>query len=393
MKLLQNVKIGLVLPSVPGYSETFFRSKINGLQENGATVTVFVANAIKSKEGLSCKIVYSPKLNGSKLFISFTSFRTLLSAFMFNYKVSIHFLAMERKDGSSLNECLKKLIVNHFILRHKLDWLHFGFGTMALGRENAAEAIQAKMAISFRGFDHYVYPLKNPNCYEKLFSKNVKYHVLSDGMKNALENLGISKDKIHKITPAIDTDLFQPAYKNNNKTHIVTVARLHWIKGLEYTLEALAILHKQGIDFHYTIIGDGSERERLLFAAYQLGLEKKVTFAGKLEPDEVKEYLENSSIYLQYSIQEGFCNAVLEAQAMGLLCVVSDAEGLIENVLDNETGWVVPKRNPKLLGAELQEVFLLSDEQKKSIISKAILRVQKDFTIDKQTQAFVDFYK
>jgi colanic acid/amylovoran biosynthesis glycosyltransferase len=394
MKLLQNIKIGLVLPSTPGYSETFFRSKINGLQKNGATVTVFVANATKSKEKLSCKIVYAPKLNGSKLFIFYTSFRTLLSAFMFNYKVSIHFVAMERKDGSSLNEALKKLVVNHFILRHKLDWLHFGFGTMALGRENVAHAIDAKMAVSFRGFDHYVYPLKNPNCYEKLFSKNVKYHVLSKGMHLSLIKKGISAEKIIKITPAIDSILF----KNNTNVHsesmiIITVARLHWIKGLEYTLEALSILKKEGLDFQYILIGDGPERERLVFAVYQLGLENNVTFTGKLAPAEVKSQLEKSTFYLQYSIQEGFCNAVLEAQAMGLLCIVSDAEGLAENVLDGQTGWVFPKRNPQLLAQKIKEIVLLSKEQKTKISTNAVHRVKAEFNIEKQTQEFVAFYK
>src|SRR5690606_170832 len=109
---------------------------------------------------------------------------------------------------------------------------------------------------------------------------------------------------------------------------------------LEYTLEALSKLKNEGIKFEYTIIGDGIEKERLLFAAYQLGIKENVNFAGKLSPSEVKEELEKTDIYLQYSIQEGFCNAVLEAQAMGLLCIVSNAEGLSENDMDKQTGWV-----------------------------------------------------
>jgi colanic acid/amylovoran biosynthesis glycosyltransferase len=37
-----NKKIGIVLSSTPGYSETFFKSKIKGLQESGYDVTLFV---------------------------------------------------------------------------------------------------------------------------------------------------------------------------------------------------------------------------------------------------------------------------------------------------------------------------------------------------------------
>ena len=108
------------------------------------------------------------------------------------------------------------------------------------------------------------------------------------------------------------------------------------------------------------IIGDGSEYERLVFAAYQLGIKDHVTFAGILPQVDVKKQLEHSDMYLQYSIQEGFCNAVLEAQAMGLLCIVSNAEGLAENVLDGKTGWVLPKRQPELLAEKIKDVIGMS---------------------------------
>ena len=71
-----------------------------------------------------------------------------------------------------------------------------------------------------------------------------------------------------------------------------------------------------------------------------------------------KNYLEKSDIYLQYSIQEGFCNSVLEAQAMGLLSIVSDANGLTENIIHNYTGWVVPKMAPKLLANCIKKFYL-----------------------------------
>lgn len=388
-----NITIGLILPSVPGYSETFFRSKIAGLQQNGAEVIVFAANSTKTNDELPCKIVYAPKLNGNIIYVAYNSIIELLKALLFNYTISAKYFAIEKKEGASLMSSLKKLIANNFILQHKTDWLHFGFGTMALGRENIAQVTGAKMAVSFRGFDHYVYPLKHPNCYSKLFSRDVKYHVLSEGMKASLMNKGVSEDNIRKITPAIDISLFTNDSKNNSQTlQVVTVARLHWIKGLEYTLEALSILKKQGVDFSYTVIGEGIERERLMFAAYQLGLENNVKFAGKLAHNKVKKHLEQADVYLQYSIQEGFCNAVLEAQAMGLLCIVSDAEGLGENVLDNQTGWVVSKRNPKLLAEKIDEVISLSEEQKNIITTKAIQRIKQEFNIDKQTSNFVRFY-
>lgn len=393
MRALQNKTIGLVLPSTPGYSETFFRSKIAGLQQNGAKVIVFAGNSNKTDHRLTCEISYAPKLNGNIVFVAINSMIELLKAFLFNYKTSVRYLALEKKEGSSFKTRIKNLIANTFILRHKTDWLHYGFGTMALGRENIAQATGARMAVSFRGFDHYVYPLKYPNCYATLFNKDVKYHVLSGGMRQSLEIQGIPKQNIYKITPAINTSEFAKSSNKTTTNHIVTVARLHWIKGLEYTLEALSNLKEQGVDFTYTIIGEGIERERLMFAAYQLGIKENVKFAGKLPHAAVKKHLEQATIYLQYSIQEGFCNAVLEAQAMGLLCIVSDAEGLSENVLHNQTGWVVPKRKPELLAEKIREVLAMNTVQKDEITAKAIHRVKDEFNVEKQTQEFVGFYQ
>src|SRR5690606_1184776 len=147
-------------------------------------------------------------------------------------KKSFKLYKLSQEDGIPFNRNIKQIISNQFLLSEKLDWLHFGFGTMALGRENIARAINAKMAVSIRGFDYYVFPVKNKNCYNLLFSKKVKFHVLSDGMIQGLKEKGISRNDVFKITPAVDIPLFNFQRKKENIIlHITTIARLHWIKG------------------------------------------------------------------------------------------------------------------------------------------------------------------
>ena len=78
---------------------------------------------------------------------------------------------------------------------------------------------------------------------------------------------------IYYVDVAIDTKFFTPVDNLNSPVlQLTTIARLHWKKGLEYTLEALALLKQSNIPFHYSIIGDGIEKERLVFACYQLNL-------------------------------------------------------------------------------------------------------------------------
>lgn len=387
------MKLGLVLPSIPSYSETFFRNKIIGLQQHGVEVVLFINNP---RETFSlCKVYNAPELNGTTLLRYWNSLKALFKSVILYPKRSLKFYQLEKQDNRPFNQIIKNLITNQFIMSKELDWLHFGFGTMTLGRENIAAVMGANMAVSFRGFDIAIYPIKYPNCYNTLFKKADKIHVISDDLMQLLYKQGLDRSKeIVKITPAIETSFFKPVSRiPNGIMQLTTIARLHWKKGLEYTLEALAILKAENIPFHYTIIGDGAEKERLQFAVYQLGLSDCVTFTGKLPPEDVKSQLQHTDVYIQYSIQEGFCNAVLEAQAMGLLCVVSDAEGLSENILDTKTGWVVPKRQPKLLGQKIREVCQLGVPEKERIRQAALKRVQEDFNLEKQQQAFLAFYE
>ena len=51
--------IGLVLPSLPGYSETFFHNKINGLINSGFRISLFIGgNKRKKQISIRCPIYY-----------------------------------------------------------------------------------------------------------------------------------------------------------------------------------------------------------------------------------------------------------------------------------------------------------------------------------------------
>lgn len=387
------MKVGVALSTTPGYSETFFRSKIKGLKEKGVEVHLFCQN--KNDDFTLCPLVVSPKVSKNP-FLQLWFFikeYVLLLPYM---STVIRFVKLERAEGTGWAQVFKKLYLNAHLLKAKLDWLHFGFATMALGSETVAKAIGAKMAVSFRGFDIAVYPVKHPNCYRLLWKYVDKVHTISDDLLNLALKHGLSKDvPVEKITPAIDVNLFKTSKEVEYKLGVpvfMTTGRLHWKKGLVATLEALALLKEQGINFVYKIIGEGKEYERIAFAAYQLGLKDRVEFLGKLPHAEVKSELEKADIYLQYSIQEGFCNAVLEAQAMGKLCIVSNAEGLTENVLHEQTGWVVPKYSPHLLAEQIKKVLLMDVEEKAVISKNAVERVRREFNVEKQTKEFVGFY-
>lgn len=387
-------RIALILSNAPGYSETFFNSKIKGLQAQGMEVRLFCQS--KNDDFSLCPVTERPKVSRNPLLQSWYFLKEFV-LLLPHFPAVARFIKLERKEGTGGMLLLKKIYLNAHLLKVKPDWLHFGFATLALGSETVAKAIGAKMAVSFRGFDITVYPVKNPGCYKTMWKYVDKIHTLSDSLVNMARSHGLPDGiPVVKITPAIDINLFKtenPGIQPTEKIVFMTTGRLHWIKGYVSVIQALAILKSQGLDFNYKIIGEGKEYERIAFAAHQLGLKENVEFLGKLLHTEVKKELEHADIYLQYSLQEGFCNAVLEAQAMGKLCIVSNAEGLAENVLHEQTGWVVAKQTPKQLAEKIKEVIALDEQEKQIIRRQAVERVKNEFNLEKQQREFVEFYE
>lgn len=389
------MKIGIVLSSTPGYSETFFTSKIKGLQAHGYKVVLLTQ--VANDDFNMCPVVKQPKVYKNAIIQIFMMIIVFLSL-MPHFKAVKRFVALEKTQKKSATQLLKKIYLSSHILSLKVDWLHFGFATQTIEYELVARAIGAKMAVSFRGFDINVYPIKHPSCYDLLWKNVDKVHSISNDLLEKAYVHGLSKDVPFKIiTPAVDMsnlNLIHNYTSQNKKLQIVTVARLNWIKGLDLAINAIKILKDEGLDFDYHIIGSGTpiEKERYRLQLHQLQLENEVFLHGKLSHDDVLSKLNSADIYLQSSIQEGFCNAVLEAQALGLLCVVTDAGGLNENIVHEKTGWIVPNGAPKLLANKIVEVNNLSTERKNEVSKNAISRVKHNFNVEQQQMQFADFY-
>lgn len=388
------MRIGIVLSSTPAYSETFFRSKIEGLIKHGFMVTLYCR---KKEEGFNlCPVIVGPKVSSNPLVQAFYFLKEFLLLLPYVKRV-LKYIRLEKKEGTSPFHIFKKLYLNADLLKANVDWLHFGFATMALGSEILAKAIGAKMAVSFRGFDINVYPIKNPGCYSKLWLHVDKAHSISNYLLEKAQQMGLSQNISSQIiTPAVQLNLLPKAsfIEFSKPIKIVTIARLNWIKGLDLAISAMKILKDKGLYFEYSIIGDGDQKqtERYKYMTYELGLQNEVIFKGKMAHKDTLGALANAHLYIQPSLNEGFCNAVLEAQAMGKLCIVSNKGGLPENIVDGKTGWLFPEYSPKSLVETIERVLGLSKVKQQLISENAQERVKEEFNIEKQNGEFLKFY-
>lgn len=350
------------------------------------------------KEGFKlCPAIESPKVSRNPILQAWY-FLKEFSILLLHLPVLLRYIKLERNEGIGMIQIFKKTYLNAHLLKAKVDWLHFGFATMALGSETVAKAIGAKMAVSFRGFDINVYPIKHPECYKNLWKHVDKVHSISQYLLHKAISLGLSVESPFAIiTPAVQLDALpmpKTITTSSESIKIVTIARLTWIKGLDVAIAAMGILKEKGINFTYYIIGEGDQNytERYKFMVYELGLKEEVVFCGKLSHKETLEHLTTADLYVQPSLNEGFCNAVLEAQAMGKLIIASNVGGLPENIVDGKTGWLFENLSSESLTQQIETVLALSEADKKTISQNTQKRIIEEFNIEKQQKEFIEFY-
>jgi colanic acid/amylovoran biosynthesis glycosyltransferase len=281
------------------------------------------------------------------------------------------------------------------------DILHFEFGALAVGREYLKRALGCRLSASFRGYDVSYAGLENPDYYARLWEDADAFHVLGRDLWRRALRRGCPPDKPHAIIPpAIDVDYFIPdlaarppkAITADRPLRILSVGRLEWVKGYDYGLSALRLLAERGVPFEHHVIGDGEYLEPLAFACHELGLTERVRFLGGRPHPVVIVEMNWADVFLHASVSEGFCNAVLEAQAMQLPVVASDADGLAENVEDGRTGFIVPRRDPAALADRLAQLAA-DDRLRREMGAAGRRRVEECFILPQQIAAFDRFYR
>jgi len=166
---------------------------------------------------------------------------------------------------------------------------------------------------------------------------------------------GFPVAKIRVVPNGIDTERFRPnaglrlqqrnAWGINDK-HIVVgiVARLDPMKGHATFLRAASIASNQLPQLRFLCVGEGPEDQRLKRFTLELGIEESVLFTGFADPVAAFNALD---LMCSCSITEGFSNAIAEAMACGITCIVTDVGD--SALLVGTTGDVVPPSDEESL--------------------------------------------
>lgn len=193
----------------------------------------------------------------------------------------------------------------------------------------------------------------------------------------------------------IDGGYVRKELKISNEEIVVgVVGQLIPWKGHKYFLEAAKTIKEKISNVKFFIVGDevpkgSGYRKELEEFALQKGLIDNVIFTGFRA--DIPKIMNTIDIFVLPSIREPFGRVLIEAMAMAKPVIATNAGGVPEIVVDNETGILVPPEEPKAIANAI--VFLIENRARAKEMGKAGReRVEKLFTIQKSVGNIEDVY-
>lgn len=151
------------------------------------------------------------------------------------------------------------------------------------------------------------------------------------GKENTVLRAKVKAHKVSVIPNAVDAHSFvpDPSQRDPNAITIVIVSRLVYRKGVDLMAAVIADMCPRYPNLRFIIGGDGP-KTWLLQEIREKGFQHCVTLLGSLQHSEVRDVLVKGDIFLNTSLTEAYCMAIVEAASCGLKVVSTKVGGIPE---------------------------------------------------------------
>lgn len=287
-----------------------------------------------------------------------------------------------------------------------VDILHCHFGPAGvLGGKLKELGVARKLVVTFHGYDVSVLAsglhTRVTREYQTLFTIADLLLPISENWRRRLIAIGAPPVKTKTFHLGIDINEFhiRSAESKSHEICILTVARFTEKKGIEYALEALALLKSERPDirFRYNLVGNGERWNVVKELIDSLHLRDEVVLWGALPHGKIRFLLGNCDIFMLPSItaingdQEGIPVSLMEAMASGLPVLTTRHSGIPELVIDEVSGFLVDERDSRALTERL--IFLATNRDSwPGLSANARATVEREFNVATQTQELLRMY-
>jgi glycosyltransferase involved in cell wall biosynthesis len=273
---------------------------------------------------------------------------------------------LQQVDDCDALEIYQGIQLARLVESKGIDHLHAHFATSATAVTRIASLLTGvTYSLTAHAKDIFHEDVDEKQLERKLADASAVVTVSNYNAADLTRRFPRQSQQIHRIYNGLPLSQYNYRAPDDRAKKIVAVGRLVEKKGFSDLISACAILRQIGLAIPCEIIGEGEFEDSLRSQIQQLELEDSVRLLGALPQREVHRIIQEASIFVAPCVtastgdRDGLPTVILEAMALGTPCISTDVTGISEVVRHNETGLIVPERQPVKLAEEIHG--LLSD--------------------------------
>ena len=204
----------------------------------------------------------------------------------------------------------------------------------------------------------------------RILIKNVTAWIAnSDEIYKDLKSYRIQRSKIFKIYNGVKFSNKKKRYIPGKKKFLY-FGRFDKEKNLIYLINSFSKLSKN-LDFKFTMVGDGTEKDKIIKIIKLYKLQNKIFIKGKTL--KLLKFFKENHFFISASNSEGMSNSLLESSSFGLPSISSRVSGAKDIISDYKTGFIFNLKDKK----DLQKKLTIMIKMKKNRYSKMSTNIQK----------------
>lgn len=132
--------------------------------------------------------------------------------------------------------------------------------------------------------------------------------VVVDEAKKRIASLGVNEKKIHVVSNTLDINQFDVIERkgfNKENFRILYVGGINYHRGIQYVIDALAILKSKGINIYFDLVGDGRYLADIRRRIVEKHVEDLVVVHGFKKYTQIPEVYENANLAIIPHIKSG----------------------------------------------------------------------------------------
>ena len=283
------------------------------------------------------------------------------------------------------------------VLRNRPNVLYCDNSNIIVGAIVARILKNVSVVFRVMGINQHMYKVINNNgiilsFYKWIYKSPFKIVICTQdgsGVELWVNKAFRNNTNVKILVNGVDSFDKRPVLNNNikklisNKTSILFVGKLEIYKGCFEFIKAIEILINKDLkNFHVIVIGNGTQRDRLISYINNFQEKGYITFIDSLPNSEILSLHRYTDIYVSMNHLGNLSNANLEAISSNDCIVIPEAQyekgiDIITNKLLGEAVTRVPINNPEILSSILFD--LVNNRSKRELLSSLIKKKKKSF--------------